>query len=89
MGKEKLTNCPDCDAKPGELHHDGCDVERCSVCGGQRLGCLCEGHDSQFSRWTGVWPGEAESNFLGMDLNNFYISGVYKSFMIKPKLRDE
>jgi hypothetical protein len=25
--------CPDCDAKPGQLHHDGCDAECCPDCG--------------------------------------------------------
>lgn len=31
-------NCHDCNAGPGRLHHDGCDWERCPVCGGQMLG---------------------------------------------------
>jgi hypothetical protein len=51
------------------------------------LGCTCTGHDPQFARWTGLWPGEAEAELLGMDLNQFYISGAYKSFMIKPEVK--
>lgn len=83
---EKLRNCPDCNASPGEVHGDNCDVERCTVCGGQYLYCDCGGvgHDKVFVRWTGIWPGKAESTYLGCDLNEFYGSGAYKSFFIKP-----
>lgn len=55
-----LKTCHDCGAKPGEIHQDGCDIERCSVCGGQRLQCECKHHEKEFARWTGIWPGEAE-----------------------------
>jgi hypothetical protein len=33
--------CHDCAAKPGRLHHLGCDVERCPCCGGQLITCGC------------------------------------------------
>lgn len=60
-------NCPDCGAWPGQPHSDGCDVERCSACGSQRLSCACEGnHDKLFARWSGFWPGQLECLALGL-----------------------
>lgn len=77
-----LPNCPDCGAKPGQPHNENCDVEHCSVCGGQRFSCDCHGHDKAFARWTGIWPGIPESEHLGIDLNEFqkYVS----IFFVKP-----
>ena len=71
---KKLINCPDCGVSPGQRHKHNCDVERCSVCGLQRLGCDCEGHDRYFARWTGIWPGAAEADYLGIDLNELTVS---------------
>lgn len=82
----KLVNCPDCGVKPGEMHLGGCDIQRCSVCGDQLLSCGCLGHDRAFARWTGIWPGYAESRALGIDLNGLYDNDMYKIFFIKPKM---
>lgn len=79
-----LANCYDCGVSPGQPHEQNCDVERCSVCGLQLLMCGCDRHDRVFSRWTGLWPGEAESKALGIDLNTFYKLGYYRVFFVKP-----
>lgn len=80
-----LTNCPDCNVKPGKVHWIECYQERCSVCGERYLKCHCEGHDKKFARWTGIIPGKAEAEYLGLSLNDFYRQEWNKVFFIKPK----
>ena len=81
----KLENCYDCGVKPGKIHISGCDIERCSVCGSQYISCGCKEHDPVFSRWTGIWPGSLEADFLGITLNEFYMKGYEKIFFVKLK----
>jgi hypothetical protein len=38
-GAESNGRCRNCNVAPGGLHHAGCDVERCPICGGQRISC--------------------------------------------------
>ena len=60
--------CPDCGAKPGEQHNDGCDVERCPNCGGQMISCDCDCEgEIEIPRlpWTGEWPGVMECREFG------------------------
>lgn len=33
--------CRDCAALDGDQHTDGCCLEECPACGGQRIGCPC------------------------------------------------
>lgn len=62
--------CPDCGVEPNNAHHEGCDIERCSVCKGQRLMCSmmdggCNSHEPNDVKWDGRWPGEKECEELG------------------------
>ena len=66
--------CPGCGVDVGELHHWGCDVERCPKCGGQvqSCGCVydsCEEWNAKWEprrpKWTGLWPGSAECKEFG------------------------
>lgn len=83
----KLKNCPDCGVTPGQPHKTGCDIERCSVCGRQRISCECKKRqDKAFARWTGFWPGELEAKELGIDLNEFHRQGFHQILFVKPKM---
>jgi len=67
---EPPRSCPDCGVPPGTTHEEGCDVERCSVCGLQRIGCQHEGHDPALAFWTGYWPGDETVRLLGLADHN-------------------
>lgn len=40
--------CHDCGVGLDQLHHPGCDIESCPLCGGQAISC------------GDLWPGETE-----------------------------
>lgn len=44
--------CRDCQARPGQPHEAGCDVARCTVCGGQRITCP---HEDQDVGWNQIY----------------------------------
>ena len=57
--EEKKEHCHDCGVGIDETHLWGCDVSRCTKCGGQELSCGCHtewNHD----KWDGLWPGSNE-----------------------------
>lgn len=62
MSDEK---CPDCAAGKGELHRQGCDVERCAFCGGQANSFCCGMPRGRRLAWSGRWPGEEECEAFG------------------------
>lgn len=82
---QAMTTCPDCGVQPGHPHEDGCDVERCSACGRQRLNHEdCPEHDPVFARWSGFWPGSLEADALDIDMNDLHMRGLHKVLFIKP-----
>lgn len=90
-----LVSCPDCGVEPGKPHKEGCDIERCSHCGRQRLQCGSCLHDRIFARWTGLFPGWAETIALGYfkddypDLNRFANEGLDAVFFVKPAVKSK
>lgn len=61
--------CDECGATSGSPHRSGCDVERCSICFGQRISCDCSGHDPLMSVWTGRWP-KRKNRLASQQLNS-------------------
>lgn len=63
---EQRDRCPDCEVAIGQLHKRGCDVERCSYCGLQAIGCKHRVPDDDRLPWTGTMPGVDDCHRLGL-----------------------
>ena len=60
--------CPECGARPGNVHRRGCDVELCPYCGDQLVRCRCSAPYPPLDDrmvWTGTFPGVAECEEFG------------------------
>jgi len=77
---EEPRSCPDCAAAPGHTHDPGCDVERCSVCGLQAIGCAdhADEHDPSRTFWTGYWPGDETTRLFRIDQNQLALQLAIK-----------
>ena len=67
-----VVTCHDCGAREGEIHHFGCDMERCPFCGGQLASCGCQYGSLGYDYWglfsdhpTGGLPRDIYENGLG------------------------
>lgn len=81
-------HCPDCDVMLGYIHIGGCDIERCSACHMQRIGCDCNGfHDPHLVPWTGFFPNDLEAKRINVCINDYaamlMFSGWHKFMKMK------
>ncbi len=64
-----LPTCHDCDAKPGEYHITGCDMEVCPKCKTQQISCGCMEKIQNLSGITVDIDGWAD--YIGYDWDGF------------------
>lgn len=62
--KKIMARCPECNTTIGHFHSDGCDCERCPICGEQALSCSHTRKEMITAgrlTWTGHFPMTAEA----------------------------
>lgn len=83
MPLPERATCGDCGVLEGQLHEDGCDMERCAFCGHQRISCGCaEKHfypkyerDLEFPQDFRTMTKAACAEFVGLPLD-VYMNGL-------------
>ncbi len=54
---DEVNLCGDCGVEEGQIHRDGCDMERCFLCGGQLISCDCDAGEKLENRVPYIaWP---------------------------------
>ncbi|MFC1612822.1 hypothetical protein ACFL23_00645 [Patescibacteria group bacterium] len=53
---ETKENCGTCGVAPGELHNQGCDLEKCPLCKDNRqlISCNCQGIICRHQKWKNI-----------------------------------
>lgn len=86
--------CHDCGIAAGGVHHDGCDMEICPLCGGQFLGCSClvseaAVSDTKKTKRIVISPDHKYWRALGVRLNDLLVqskSGCHGDLRFTKKI---
>lgn len=86
MAESVLRYCGACGVEEGELHREGCDLELCADCGGQRVGCDC----NSGRRYPFISYPLHRCYRCGSDkYSGFLVPDEVWAYYIEPKVRDK